>query len=192
MAFPAGREREALRRGSDLEGAAVTAGGLPGEDLANTRRIQPEVELRIMEAHVDIFAAFRVFIDIVIRYGKQFAPIDPKRLQRFGKGVLMRVIPDDQESQRFAERLIRAHFVNPRLLQDPGGFQHEVVQQVADQVPMAVHIVAVPRISGGIDRQGALSTHDEMMRVCMLYGFVERRRIYAGVPGIDSPAPFSS
>lgn len=181
--FRQDRDREALWRFGDLKVAAISAWGLAAEDLTDPRRIKSEIELGIVEAHIDIFAAFGIFVDIIIRYGEQLAPIDSQRLERLGKGVLMGVIADDQECQCFAERFVRAHFVDPRFLQDPGGFQHEIVQQVADQVAVAVHIVAVPRVARRIHREGALSAHNKMMRIRMLDGFVQRGTIGTGVSG---------
>lgn len=76
-----------------MQFATISAWGLTAKDFADSRIIQPEVELCVMEAHIYVFLTLRIFMDVIIRNGEYFTLFNAQRLQRFGKRILMRVIP---------------------------------------------------------------------------------------------------
>lgn len=69
-------KREPLRRIGHTKLSAISAWGLPIEYLRNAGLIQAEVELGIVKAEIYILPAFRIFVDIVIGYGEQLAPLN--------------------------------------------------------------------------------------------------------------------
>jgi hypothetical protein len=101
--------RIAVRRRDDLQFALVAAWGRPVEDFSDSRVVHAEIELGVMEAHLYIFAAFRIFVNVVIRHREQFPPFHTEGFQRLRESILMRIVADDQERQRFTlENFIRA------------------------------------------------------------------------------------
>ena len=70
------RDREAFWRRYYGQCTAITAWCLSAEDLGNSCWVETEIELGIMEAHVYIFFAFRIFIDVIVGDREELAPIN--------------------------------------------------------------------------------------------------------------------
>jgi hypothetical protein len=96
-------------------------------------------------------------LGVGLRDRQRRTPVDPERLQRLRVGVLVRLVADDQVGDRRPGGLVVRHLVDAALLQPAGGLEHEVVQQVEDQVAAVVDVRPGPRVAGRVDRQRALA-----------------------------------
>ncbi|MNW57941.1 hypothetical protein D3C74_357790 [compost metagenome] len=86
----------------------------------------------------------------------------------------MRLVPDDQVGDRRPGGLVVGHLVDPALLQTSRGLEHQVVEQVQDEVPRVVDVAAAPRVAGCVDGQGTLRGDQVVMDVALPQGQVER------------------
>lgn len=88
------RDRESFWRIGNGKVSAISARCLPLGNFAYLSLIQPEIELSIMIAQIHIFSAFRIFVQIIIRYREDLPPADPKSFQCLGKCILMGIVAD--------------------------------------------------------------------------------------------------
>jgi hypothetical protein len=102
---------------------------------------------------------------VEVRNRQHLAPVHAQRLEGFRKRHLVRVVARDEKCHGCTQRLVAAHLVDTALLQPARRFEHQVVEQIENEIAARVHIRALPGIASRIDRQRALRCDDEVVHI---------------------------
>jgi beta-N-acetylhexosaminidase len=159
-----------------LHACPIVEGRAALEDLAEPRAVQPEGILHLIDPFVLKRLDLGVLAGVRVRNRQRLAPIHAQALQRLGVDLLVHLVPHDQIGDRRAQRLVRAHLVDAALLQAPRGLQHQVVEQVEDQIAAVVDVGARPGVADGVHRQRALRSDEEVVDIPGVQNRVERSR----------------